>query len=457
MESNSNIRFEKIGSMTSLMVVLLFFAYPLSALLSLWLNVPSTIVNIVYRALIVLLALLVIFILILNKNLKLNPLVIPIFVFLILYLFRIVYDTLIVGIETTHPLLEIYTFYLGNIILPFIAIILSFRYVNVISFVKWSLYVLLASNFLIIITYFNQIGSEISPLIFLNRATILGLDRKSDIINPISFGLYGGSLLLFCMSLLLLLKDTFFVHKKLILRFGCFLGLINLVLGNSRGPLLFTFLGIIGVLYFYFYFSKFTVKFFYKLSILMLFSFVLIVLASSYFIKRCLAIFHMAAHQPIFDTFNPILSIVLYLTQYTIELGIFKRVLETKDNIESGDKEERNLLYTEAIDMFVEAPLFGNQMNLKTLTYPHNLFLEVLLSTGIIGMFFFLIGFLPLLLVFFNFTVYSKVFCAFIPFFILIFGISMTTGNLYQNVVLWNLMGIFFSWPKVNSKQALVA
>ena len=217
MESNSNIRFEKIGSMTSLMVVLLFFAYPLSALLSLWLNVPSTIVNIVYRALIVLLALLVIFILILNKNLKLNPLVIPIFVFLILYLFRIVYDTVIVGIETTHPLLEIYTFYLGNIILPFIAIILSFRYVNVISFVKWSLYVLLASNFLIIITYFNQIGSEISPLIFLNRATILGLDRKSDIINPISFGLYGGSLLLFCMSLLLLLKDTVFVHKKLIL------------------------------------------------------------------------------------------------------------------------------------------------------------------------------------------------------------------------------------------------
>ena len=427
MESNSNIRFEKIGSMTSLMVVLLFFAYPLSALLSLWLNVPSTIVNIVYRALIVLLALLVIFILILNKNLKLNPLVIPIFVFLILYLFRIVYDTLIVGIETTHPLLEIYTFYLGNIILPFIAIILSFRYVNVISFVKWSLYVLLASNFLIIITYFNQIGSEISPLIFLNRATILGLDRKSDIINPISFGLYGGSLLLFCMSLLLLLKDTVFVHKKLILRFGCFLGLINLVLGNSRGPLLFTFLGIIGVLYFYFYFSKFTVKFFYKLSILMLFSFFLIVLASSYFIKN------------------------------NIELGIFKRVLETKDNIESGDKEERNLLYTEAIDMFVEAPLFGNQMNLKTLTYPHNLFLEVLMSTGIIGMFFFLIGFLPLLLVFFNFTVYSKVFCAFIPFFILIFGISMTTGNLYQNVVLWNLMGIFFSWPKVNSKQALVA
>lgn len=426
MESNPNIRFEKTGSMTSLMVVLLFFAYPLSALLSLWINVPSTVVNVIYRAVIVLLAILVIFNLVYSKNLKCNSLVLPLLVFLILYFFRIVYDTLIIGIETTHPLLEIYTFYLGNIILPFIAIILSFKYVNVLSFIKWSLYVLLASNFFIIITYFDQIGGEISPLIFLNRATILGLDRNSDIINPISFGLYGGSLLLFCMSLLLLLKDTIFAYKKIVLRFGCFLGLINLVLGNSRGPFLFTFLGIIGILYFYLYFSKFTVKFFYKLSVLMLFSFVLILFASSYFIKN------------------------------NIELGIFKRVLETKDNIESGDKEERNLLYTEAIDMFVDAPLFGNQMNLKTLTYPHNLFLEVLMSTGIIGMFFFLLGFLPLLLVFFNFTAYSKVFCAYIPFFILTLGISMTTGNLYQNVVLWNLMGILFSWPKINSKQVLV-
>ena len=426
MEINSHLRFEKVGSMTSLMVVLLFFAYPLSALLSLWLNVPSTIVNIAYRALIVLLALLVIFILILNKNLNLSPLTIPIFVFLILYLIRIVYDTLIVGIETTHPLLEIYTFYLGNIILPFIAIILSFKFVNVVSFIKLSVYVLLASNFLIILTYFDQIGWEISPLIFLNRATILGLDRNSDIINPISFGLYGGSLLLFCMCLLLILKDTVFINKKILLRFGCFLGLINLVLGNSRGPFLFTFLGILGILYFYFYYSKFTIKFLYRLSVLMVISVVLILFASSYFIKN------------------------------DIELGIFKRVLETKDNIEHGDKEERNVLYSEAIDMFIDAPLFGNQMNLKTLTYPHNLFLEILMSTGIIGMFFFLIGFLPLLLIFFNFTVYSKIFCTFIPFFILIFGISMTTGNLYQNVVLWNLMGMMYSWPKVKSQEALL-
>jgi O-antigen ligase len=195
------------------------------------------------------------------------------------------------------------------------------------------------------------------------------------------------------------------------------------VIGNSRGPFLFTVMGLVGIFFFYFYFSNFNPKLFFKVSFFMILTFFSVVLLGN------------------------------YISQNKIEFGIIDRLTETKKGIERGDSDDRTPLHNEAIEMFYEAPLFGNQINLKSLAYPHNLFLEILMSMGLFGLLLFLNSFFRLLSVIFNFASHSKIFTVFIVFFILTFGLSMTTGNMYQNVILWNLIAILLSWPKLILKN----
>ena len=270
------------GSLLSIMIVLLCFSYPISSITSLILNVPTTFLNIIYRSLITLIAVYIIFASLLKNNFTLLKRALGMLFFLLIYLIRIVYDTLIVGIETTHKLVEIYSFYIGNICLPFLAIILAFKYLDKEKFIKISLYTLFVSNVFILVAYFNQLNWVISPEIFLYRATINGADEVVDIVNPITFGLYGGLLFIFSLANQVLLKDKSILKKKYIRYIFMTIGLLNLILATSRGPMLFTFLSLCTMLGYYinkseknfkFYFSLFSKTFFVFVLILFIFGF----------------------------------------------------------------------------------------------------------------------------------------------------------------------------------------
>lgn len=406
------------GSLLSLLIVLICFSYPISSISSLALNVPTTFLNIVYRSIIALFSLYIIIGALLKNNFTIFKATLPILMFLLVYLIRIIYDTIIIGIETTHKLIEIYSFYLGNIFLPFIAIILSFKYLNKEKLVRLSFFTLALSNVFIIITYFNQINWVISPEIFLYRATINGNDGIVDIVNPITFGLYGGLLFIFSLCNLVLLENKSVVKNKYLMFFFLVLGLLNLILSTSRGPMLFAFLSMVLLMYYHTVKAKKNFRFYF-----------------GYLSKAVIFVLFL-------------IFIFNFLKNNNIELGIVTRMLDTKDSVESGDSEDRNLLYNEAFSMFLEKPIFGNQMNLRSHTYPHNVLLELLMSTGIFGTLIYFIGFGFVISKILNFKFYDTYFLVFVCLFTVFYGLSLTSGNLYQSVESWCFIAIILCWPR---------
>lgn len=75
--------------------------------------------------------------------------------------------------------------------------------------------------------------------------------------------------------------------------------------------------------------------------------------------------------------------------------GVFERIFRLQADIDAQSSSVIRLIaWTEGWGQFLEAPLFGNSLQSEFLRHhPHNIFIEVLISTGIVGFIFF-IGFL---------------------------------------------------------------
>lgn len=408
-----------LGKITSLMFVLLCFAYPISAVSSLIIGIPSTIVNIGYRAFVLFIA----FYVILVSGSFYRPFIskgaIPLLFFLFFYFCRIIWDTLLLQINTFHTLIEIYSFYLGGIFFPVLAIILAFKYINPQKVYFQILVVLVLTNSLMLFYFLFQKGFVISAEMFLFRADIKGADEEVSILNPISFGLYGGYLMLTCSWTLLMIKNNFSKIVVKLFYLLLILGLINLILSASRGPFIFTLIAFFFMLYVHFSKVKFSVKYSFKLLS----------------ISLILVVFFFVLFQ--------------YFNKEGIDFAVFDRLFSTVENVQSGEKEERNYFFTEAINMFLDSPVIGNQFVLKsTGGFPHNMILEVLMATGLIG---FLLYFLTILKLVINISVlkkYSQYYSLIIGLFVLSIGMSFTSGNLYQNIDVFNLIAVLICWPK---------
>ena len=81
---------------------------------------------------------------------------------------------------------------------------------------------------------------------------------------------------------------------------------------------------------------------------------------------------------------------ILFIALASIYLGseLFERLLNTRERIgaEAG-AETRVLLWRSSIEQFQGSPIFGDSLeNLAFNFYPHNIFLEVMISTGLLGL-----------------------------------------------------------------------
>lgn len=409
-----------VGKLTSTMIVLLCFAYPISAILSIAIGVPSTYVNGTFRALILLVTILILIISAIKyKNIPISKYSISLFAFFFIYLLRLIWDLLVLSVYTEHTKYEIFYFYIGNILVPAIAVLMTFRFCDKREIVKYSFYVLLIDNILITFVYFFQNKWIFSPEILIKRAAIIGTSDDIFIINPISFGIYGGYLFLTSNSLILFLKEL--VPKPVIIT-GLIFGFVNLILSTSRGPFLFTFIGLIVLVFLFLYFSKKTLGLWRKVFI------------------------------SLFITFITLFISISSINQNGVEIGIIQRALNSKENLQSGEKEERNELFAEGFNMFLENPLFGKKVVLdSTASYPHNVFIEILMSTGVLGFSFYIITLFCLFIKFLNINSYSNSFIFFLSVFILSYGISLTTGNLYQSVECWMLMILILTFRENKS------
>ncbi len=341
---------------------------------------------------------------------------ISLIIFFIVYSLRIIWDLFIVSVDTEHSKFEICAFYIGNILFPIFAVLFTFKFCSIKKLVFYSFYILIIDNLLIIVFYFFQSNWNFSAEILVERAQIKGTSDELLLINPISFGVYGGYLILTSTTFLLFLKN--FVPKKMAyLSFS--LGLANLILSTSRGPFLFTFIGVIFLFFIFISFSKITYALWRKIILFLAFTSALIVF------------------------------IITKLEQTGINIGVIQRVISTKENFQSGEKEGRNDLYVEGFDMFLESPVFGKQLVLEsTASYPHNIFIEVMMSTGIIGLCLYLITLIIVFIRVIKFKSYSLHFIYFLAVFILAYGISLTTGNIYQSVECWLLMALVLTFKE---------
>jgi O-antigen ligase len=124
-----------------------------------------------------------------------------------------------------------------------------------------------------------------------------------------------------------------------------------------------------------------------------------------------------------------------------LNTSVFQRSLES---IASGESSGRNVHWSHAINEFSKSPLFGGRIELNGI-YPHNIFLEVLMSTGLIGF----IGFSFLIFLGWGLIIritrtsphYLWIYLSFIVGFVMHFFSS----SLYQSVLLFFPLGIIFN------------
>lgn len=413
---------KKVGNLTEWLIVLLCFAYPISAVFSLFLGINSTVFNIGYRGLAAFLA---IYILLNSFRLpigKKNMYIIPVIIFFIVYFFRLLYDIGVKNVVSDQKPFQVFTFFIGNIILSIFAISRGIKYCNFRRLIKRSFYTLALSNILILFTFFFQNEFSFTVDLLIGRAEVKGLEENSSLVNSISYGMSGGYLMMICLSILVFMTDVYSKKFKIWLYFFMVLGLANLLLGSSRGPVIFTILDCMLLCWIYLNSGKNIGKY-------------------VQFLIITIAILFLGAY------------LLNYLSANNVELGIFDRIGKLGDQIERGEKETRNFLYNQALEMFYNSPFIGSQYVLPPEGgYPHNMFLEVLMSLGFLGLIIYSSILFSYQKKIRTFKKYSVKFLPLVFLSVLSFGLTMTTGNIYQNVDFWNLLAVILLFPNINNE-----
>jgi hypothetical protein len=229
-------------------------------------------------------------------------------------------------------------------------------------------------------------------------------ERFSTKIDPLTFS-YVGALLIGVCTMKLLFDKSFREHKKTLV-FAIICGIIPFLIGGSRGPIIAL---IIPILFAIFYYYKLKIK---RRFINYFFFVVIAVIVASLFFG---------------DT-------------------SFKRLFNLFSDLEKNSGEVIRLdIWKESFNQFLHSPVWGDSIQKHGGSYPHNLIIEVLMATGVIGF----IPYFLLLLFGMNRSIKiirrnpSQSWISF--FFILAFLMGMLSGNICSDIWYWSSMGLVYS------------
>jgi O-antigen ligase len=410
------------GDVSVWLALALTFGYPIQAAIPIFLHISSTPVNAGFRALYLIVGLLLI-IIALPKRKIISRGGFWLLIFWLIYLVRFVIDMSVRDIPYGgKETLFMYSMVLGSCVIPLLAVVLNSKYIILGNIYKKLFGIITLSNVLLVLLIVFQNGG-ITLALFTGRMEILGLNEDEHVINAIVIGLYGNAL--FILSIYSLM---FIEHKRLLSKlFVAFLavtGFFNLLIAASRGP----FLTMVFLLLFMIFFKYKTVK--------TKFGFLFKTIGAS------LIIAFIALSSGVLD--NAVEN-----------FSIFSRLDELNNNLKTGAKETRNYEYQSALDQFYNNPIIGDQyVTTYDGLYPHNIYLEILMSIGIVGM----IVFLAI-----HYEIYKRILYIFKTknhrFFILLVVLlltlfaAMTSGGIALAPELWMIMALFFSVRYVNTKQ----
>ncbi len=320
--------------------------YPIVAAIPLILKVPSTPISISYRAFYLFLSIGVVApLLVALYKKKLNLGVWLLMLFWTAYSMRMIYDLLIVDIEAYEADSYFLLYGIGGCFIPLIAVGFFGKHLDVKKILGGILFFSIVSNLILLAFTFSS-GQSLSEIMF-HRVTLVGSDNKG-VVNPIIMSREGG--VLFVMSVFF----AFFNKNKLWPIIGLFVGLATLLLGASRGPLISALLAVAIIIVDYIYVSKksygFALSIFLSLGILV-----------------------------------PLLYVGVSKVLQSKEFALARRVSEV-GNVGKLKEETRFLQWQAAIKQIESSPIIGHSMVENLLHYsPHNLYLEIVLATGVLG------------------------------------------------------------------------
>jgi len=145
-----------------------------------------------------------------------------------------------------------------------------------------------------------------------------------------------------------------------------------------------------------------------------------------------------------------IFLIVFFITVMNVaekfQSGVFKRVLNTTETVSGGyDSESRNFMWESAWNQFLASPIWGDSIQSRIPPYPHNIVLDVLMSTG-------LLGFFPFIILLINVVLKSIKIVKYRPehgwvFIVFMQGVVqyMFSGSVYAALYFWAGMGLVLS------------
>lgn len=207
----------------------------------------------------------------------------------------------------------------------------------------------------------------------------------------IMYGHIGASLFIISLFLLLFCKKD---YKSYFLFFCLFLGLFNVIQSMARSPLVAIF-----VCSFYMVLLKGNKKY-------------LIYAVTSILLFIGLIILHEHYGDGQITSFNRMYKWIAH-----------------------GDTSSRGPLYTKAIEIFNSNPFLGGRILFEDGVHPHNIFIELLMATGILGLIIYFLKFLPVLQnasLFWNIKksniYYKLIFALFLQYFTLV----QTSCNLFN-------------------------
>lgn len=336
--------------------------------------------------------------------------------FFLLLGFRLIYDIFIIGIEQ-NVFMNRYTFlvyYLFLIIIPYlISINLPMNRINI-RFVLMALIYFLGFGLFLSL---NNILSAISS----GFTGYLGRYNANEALDTIGYG----HLALTCFILCFVVSNSPEWRGGIIMRITILLlmifSLFSIVVANSRSPLLALILVLL-----VFYYRRLNLK---LLIVLFMISTIL------------------------FYSFD---DIDLYLKN-TFNSSFTDRIVAT---IEDKDSSGRDVLYSLAFKSFLEHPVLGSSLLISDPVfqgdYPHNFFLETLMSLGIIG------GILYLFSIFlaFKYSFYlikrNSPFLIFALLFIQYFVYSMFSRSLITLPMYWvilALISVSYKYERLQQKN----
>ena len=313
---------EKINYVQAIMISIgLGLGFALITFLPDYVSIDPKIVTIGFRGIYLLLCLIVIY-----QNKKKSTLSkshLPLFIFFLFYIIRSIFDSIYDYDNNYFFLLEFWIFIIMLIIIPIRAFSLRINDLTLDKARLFTLYLAILTNILGLYNNNLKIEGEFKG----------GRLTSNELMNPVTFGQMG--VILVAISISYLIKSKYIY--KLILYSLIILGILNIALAGSRGPLIE--LGLVLILFIYSKYNQFNKFYFYSILVSLIF-------------------------------------VILYYSQYLI---YFDTAIS---RLESSGQEERNTLFNDAFNNIISNPIFGN---LAIGSYPHNLLIESIMALGLFG------------------------------------------------------------------------